>query len=768
MKNLKNILTITKKELRGYFDNPTAYIVLIVFLLLWEFLFFRGAFLVGEASLRSLMDILPWLFLFLIPAITMGSISQEKSEGTLELLLTRPIKDWELLAGKFLGSAVFISIALLFIFPIAWSFSRFGNLDWGVVISQYLGGVFMGMVLVALGIFVSGIFSSQISSLLVTAVGSFLLVSAGFGFVTDRLPLALASYAEQLSVLSHFQSMSRGVIDSRDLWYFISITAAFLSLAYLWLVRRRFGGQKSAYRNCRLGVILIIGIAVLTNIVGARIPGRIDLTQNKIYTLTKTTREILGGLNDVVNITFFSSKKLPAQLQPVLRDTKDTLLDYQILGKGNVVISYKDPSSDPEAAKEAESMGIQKVRFNVVSEEEFQVKSGYLGLVVSYGGASESIPFIQNTGDLEYQLTGFIKKLTTEDKKRIGFIAGYGGKNLSTNFRLLKEELEKQFEVEEIAAKGEDAKTEESDKQKEGEKEDMKKLEIPEDIAAIVVAGPTEKISGENRAVIKNFLDEGGSALFLIDPVIVSPQTLSAAPNKESLADFLKENYGLKMNQNLVFDLKSNETVNFGSAGGFNYLMPYPFWIRAIKADQRSPIITKIESVVMPWASSISVDDDKVKKSGIVVTNLLETTKFGGAQKGTFSITPEQEFSKENLSRKIMAISLIKSSENADENARKTRIVAVGDSDFLTDQFVKNSPQNLAFGTESLSWLAQEESLAGIQLKSRAERKLLFENNSQINAIKFGNMGAAFLIPLVIGVFRIYRRKRMRELSFRA
>ena len=282
MKNLKNILSITKKELRGYFDNPTAYIVLIVFLLLWEFLFFRGAFLIGEASLRSLADILPWLFLFLIPAITMGSISQEKSEGTLELLFTRPIKDWEFLVGKFLGSVIFIGIALLFIFPVAWSFSKFGNLDWGVVAGQYMGGVLMSVVLISLGIFISGIFSSQISSLLATAVGSFLLISAGFGFITDRLPLWVASYAEQLSVLSHFQSMSRGVIDSRDLWYFISITVAFLGLAYLYLIKRRFGTQKPIYRNCRLGIMLVIGIAVLTNVVGARIPGRIDLTQNKI------------------------------------------------------------------------------------------------------------------------------------------------------------------------------------------------------------------------------------------------------------------------------------------------------------------------------------------------------------------------------------------------------------------------------------------------------------------------------------------------------
>ncbi len=765
MKNIKNILTITKKELRGYFDNPTAYIVLIGFLVLWEFLFFRGAFLIGEASLRSLFGILPWLFLFLIPAITMGSVSQEKNEGTLEFLLTRPINDWELLTGKFLGSVLFVVIALLFVFPIAWSFSKFGNLDWGVVIGQYLAGVLMGIVLISLGIFISSLFSSQISSLLATAVGSFILISAGFGMITDRLPLSLSLYAEQLSVLSHFESMSRGVIDSRDLWYFVSMTVSFLSLAYLQFVKRRFGTDKSAYKNCRLGVALIIGIAVLTNVIGARIPGRIDLTQNKAYTLTETTQEILSDLNDVVNIYFFSSEELPAQLQTVLRDTKDVISDYKISGRGNIKVNYKYPDRDSEAEKEAESLGIQKVRFNVVSQEEFQVKSGYLGLAVSYGGENEAIPFIQDVGSLEYQLTGFIKKLTSEDKKKIGFVSGYGGKNLSMNFRALKGELEKQFEVEEITVESENTEADNT----EGEEENMKKegeLEIPENISAIVIAGPTEKIGEENISVIEKFLNEGGSALFLVNPVTVSVQTLSASANEENLSDFLESNYGLKADKNIVFDIKSNETVNFGSQGGFSYLMPYPFWIRAVKAEQNSPIMAEIESVVMPWASSISADENKIKEEGIAITNLLKTTKFGGEQKEKFLITPEQDFSKENLGEKIVATSLVKDGESNAEEIKKTRIVLVGNSDFLTDQFVENSPQNLAFGIESLSWLAQEESLAGIQLKSNPERKLLFENESQMNTVKLGNMSAAFLIPLAAGVFRIYRRKRMREKVF--
>src|SRR3989338_6729585 len=103
MFDFKNIFTITRKELKSSFDNPTFYVNIAVFLLLWEFLFFRNAFLAGEASLRQLYDFLPWLLIIFIPAVTMGAMSQEKSEGTLELLLTHPVREYELLAGKFLG-----------------------------------------------------------------------------------------------------------------------------------------------------------------------------------------------------------------------------------------------------------------------------------------------------------------------------------------------------------------------------------------------------------------------------------------------------------------------------------------------------------------------------------------------------------------------------------------------------------------------------------------------------------------------------------------
>ncbi|MEA1925761.1 MAG: Gldg family protein [Patescibacteria group bacterium] len=752
---MKNILIVIKKELRVYFNNPTAYIVIVAFLLLWEFLFFRNVFLVGQASLRVLFDFLPWIFLIVIPALTMGSIAQEKSEGTLEFILTRPINEIELLIGKFLGSLIFIAIMLIFVAPIVWSLNSFGNFDTGIIIGQYIAGMLLGAVLISLGIFVSSLFSSQISAMLTAVVAGFFLIISGFEIFTSHLPLSFIPFFEQLSVLSHFNSMARGVIDIRDVWYFASISTAFLSLAYLMLLRNKFGNRHKNYRNYQLGIMLFVCIMVITNVIGSRIPGRIDLTEGKAFTLSHSTKKIVSQLDDIVDITFFASEKLPAQLQPVLREVNDVLRDYQTIGKGNIVVTRKNPSTDENAVQEAASLGVQEIRFNIVSQEEFQVKTGYLGLAVSYGGEHESMPFIENTSDLEYQLTSFIKKLTTDDKKTLVFISGHGEKSLSTDARLLKKELEKQFNIDEISPMEETSNDEPLPSGTEKETEKKTTLTIPESTDVIVVAGPKEELSQQTTDEIKKFISNGGNALFLVDGIDVMVQLMSAAPAQSNINSLLEQEYGVKVNSDLIYDLQSNETVSFGG-GPVQYLLPYPFWIRSVRSSGISPITSNVNNITFPWASSITVN-----KNTDAITELLSTTEAGGTQTGQINISPEQKFMKEDLKQQLLAVAATIDSEKA-----KSRIVVVGDSDFITDQCISNNVENLAFTTDALSWLAQEDSLAEIQLKNKTERKLVFEDKNQPSLIKYGNMAFAFTVPLLFGGCRLMKRKKMKQRNY--
>jgi len=186
----------------------------------------------------------------------------------------------------------------------------------------------------SLGIFISSIVASQIGALLLSIGLSFFLILAGSDFVTASLPLPVVPVMERLSILSHVSSMARGVIDLRDVWYFISFIAVFVSLSYLSILKNKYGNRRDYFINFQTAVFLFIGIAILTNIIGERIPGRIDLTNGQIYSLSPISKKALNNLKDIVTITYYASGKLPSQMIPVVRETRDMLKDLQTAAHG--------------------------------------------------------------------------------------------------------------------------------------------------------------------------------------------------------------------------------------------------------------------------------------------------------------------------------------------------------------------------------------------------------------------------------------------------
>lgn len=223
---MNNVLALTKKELKSYFNSPTAYIILILFLIITGWFFSSGLFIESEASLRSIMGIIPFTFLFFIPAITMKLLSEEKKSGTLELLVTMPLSDIEIIVGKFLAAFILINIAISATVTYAFTIGTLGNPDYGVIISGYIGLSLMSASYVAIGVFTSSITNNQIVSFIVSFTVLFVLFL--FGKIIIFLPSFLAGIFEYLSSDYHFNNISRGVIDSRDLVYYFSII--FLSL----------------------------------------------------------------------------------------------------------------------------------------------------------------------------------------------------------------------------------------------------------------------------------------------------------------------------------------------------------------------------------------------------------------------------------------------------------------------------------------------------------------------------------------------------------
>jgi ABC-2 type transport system permease protein len=227
---MKNTLPIFKRELASYFNSPIAYIYLTVYLGLSGWLFLKGFFVIGEASMRSFFDLMPWIFLFFIPAITMRLWAEEKKVGTMELLMTLPVTDAEAVLGKFLASFSFLllSLALTFVLPVV--VASLGNPDPGQIAGGYIGCVLIGAAYLAIGLFISSLTENQIVAFIVSVVVIFGLFILGADFVLFGLPDRLVPIFSFLGLGGHFDSVSRGVVDSRDIVYYLSVIGFFLYL----------------------------------------------------------------------------------------------------------------------------------------------------------------------------------------------------------------------------------------------------------------------------------------------------------------------------------------------------------------------------------------------------------------------------------------------------------------------------------------------------------------------------------------------------------
>jgi ABC-2 type transport system permease protein len=237
---MKPVLVIAKKELNTFFDSLAAYILLAVFLGLSGFftwLFGSDIFFIGQATLQPFFSIAYWTLFFFIPAVTMKMIAEEKRSGTIELLLTKSISDWQVVMGKFLAALFLILIALALTLPYYITVWALGPVDHGAVWSGYFGTILISVAYIGIGLFASSITNNQIVSFLVSLfIGLFFLII--FDVLAGNFTGTIGELFSFLSISTHYESVSRGVVDSKDLIYFFSITFLSLMLAQISLSKR--------------------------------------------------------------------------------------------------------------------------------------------------------------------------------------------------------------------------------------------------------------------------------------------------------------------------------------------------------------------------------------------------------------------------------------------------------------------------------------------------------------------------------------------------
>ncbi len=227
---MKTTYYLFKKELMTYFNSPIAYIFIGVFLVVGNWLFFKNFFLYGQASMRPYFDLLPWIFLFMSPAVTMRLWAEEKKSGTIEFLLTLPLTDWQVVIAKFLSALAFVALALALTFTLPITVASLGDIDMGPVIGGYIGSLFLAGSYLALGLLISSLTKNQIIAFILGLVACFLVFIIGTDFVIYSAPQFLVPILKFIGLGGHFYNIAKGIIDTRDLLYYTSFIFLFLWL----------------------------------------------------------------------------------------------------------------------------------------------------------------------------------------------------------------------------------------------------------------------------------------------------------------------------------------------------------------------------------------------------------------------------------------------------------------------------------------------------------------------------------------------------------
>ncbi len=727
------VRTIARRELRALFDQPTAYILLVVFTTVNAFLFFRQAEVYGLASLRPMLDFLPWLLLFLVPAVTMRALAEDVRSGTLEVLLAQPITELELLLGKYAGQVLFLWLALAITLTIPLGLALGTAPPLGIVVAQYVGVALLILGLAGVGVWASSVTRNQITAFILAVAVMFLLVLVGLDPLIVGLPPRLGSIAASLGVLSHFSSIDRGVLDLRDVVYFVTLGALFLVLAYVALLSRKLTARGESLQRLRVGAGLLAAALVVVNLLGRNIGGRLDLTPGHSYTLSPATKQLLRTLPDLVTIRLFASDALPPEVTFLRRDVDDLLADYRTAGRGKVRVVIVNPSADSAVLREARTAGIPPIQFNVVGRSELQVKEGFLGLAVRYADGVKTIPFVQQANDLEYRLTADIRALTHPEKPTIalGEISDAASARSQRSFEALREQLGQTYDVRPFA---------------------LTDTTVAPGVRVIVVAGTADSLTDAQAARFRAFLERGGSLLLMTSGMQLSPQGPFAMARRVAWNELLKP-YGVSIGSNMVYDLASNTQVAMSSAFG-QVLMGYPFWLRAL-STKASPVNAELSAVMLPWASQLELS----KAAPGTVTPLFVTSRAGGVQETTAFVDPGREFSRDSLKSRTVAVLVNPLAGDTTKPARG-RLVVVASSDFASDRYARQSPENLVLVQNAVDWLAQDEALITIRSKNRAPPPLVFSSATLRNAVKYANWIGVPIVLILLAGLRLWRRRQ--------
>lgn len=743
---MRNVISVFKREFKSYFDSPVAYVFLTAFLVLTGFLTFAVAqfYEARQADLGAFFFWHPWVYLLLVPAATMGLWADERRNGTAELLLTLPVTTAQVLVGKFLASWAFLVLALALTFPVAVTAGYLGSPDWGAICCGYIGSALLAGAAAAAGLFASSLSRSSVVGFVVALALVFLLLIIGFDPVVAAIaswgfPDAVVNALAGCSLLTHFTSLQRGVLDIADVGYYAGVAVLFIAAA-----KTAVDGRRGASRGLvALAATAVIAVAAVTIL--SRCGLRADFTAERLYTLSDGSAVVLKKLDKDVTLKYYVSedaKEMPRQLKAYAKRVGDLLDEYVRAAGGTIVLEKYDPAPDSDAEEWAQRYGVEQQTTN-----PFGGSGIYFGLVAVCGDREETIPaFLPRTeSTLEYDLTRLVTRVAWPEKPVIGVMSSLPdvvgaapdpmmarmGQRAAQGW-IAFSELAKDYEVRSVAP--------DTDR-------------IDGDIRTLVVVHP-EDLGDKTLYAIDQFVLGGGRLVACVDPFSVT-EAIAAGQNqqammmgmgpKPSTLGKLFDAWGVGFDTTkVVTDLASATTMGNGRGGA--EIEPAVLTLRRRNMAAGELLAEGMDNVIFAYAGAFSFakkDMDLVfepvittseDKSGEAMTSML---MMGG---GTKESQPDGK--SRTLAARLTGTfktAYPKGPDGTNDVSQalsegKGTVMLFADSDFLTDQLtvrVLRTPfgnvaqpvsDNLGLFSNVIEQFAGREELIGLRTRGASRR----------------------------------------------
>lgn len=727
---MQRLVGLLKREFFSYVNSPLAYVVIVTFLLISNFLFLRTALVLGDANLRPFIELLPWFLVVIAPALTMRLFSDEQRKGTFELLVAHPLSEWHVVVGKYLGTLLFYLLFLAATASLPITIALFSNADWGLIASQYLSAILVGATFLAIGLAASTYVKQSVGSFLLGSAISFGLILIGLQFVVLMLPAPLSQIMNEFAIINHVNNISRGVLDLRDIAYFVTVIAVALTAAVLKLSQRKFSDIPAEKRKLLIVLMLVTGVGVMANLLLYSQPVRLDATADQRFSVSKGTKQLLSTLKDRVTITLYTSSNLPGPMQVTLRETTDRLKDFKRYG-GDKVSIKTELTDTPQGQQEATSKGIRQVNFNQLGGNSIQIQQGNLGLEVRYGDKIEVIDFIEDAAQLEYNLSRLVAKLSRETQPKLGLLDVTAASELAQ----LNEFLSAQYEVKSLTNATEDSAN-------------------WAELAGIVVIDDGSGENATSAAQLKNYLANNGSAVIFAEGVNVNQQTLSAQVSQSQIKKVLQE-WGVTIGNDIAYDLQLAQPITLSDGGGRQYIVPYPFWFQSLVESKNLPAGGIMNNVAVGWPSTITIAADKQN----TIKPILVTGQYSGKQEGNFTIAPQEAAAIKEVKNQSMPLAVASATSNQ-------RVAVIADADVLNDSFIENAAENKSFVTNLIDWVAADPVLSLIPKRESGRQVFMFINPQQAQLVQWVNIIVPPLLFIVGGIIWLKRRQRLANRSY--